>query len=77
MANALHTAFGEHHTRAVHTKGILLEGTFTPTKEARTIVKEPIFAGGTLPRHDAHSLRQSLTQTSLNLPAGSCRSTSS
>lgn len=49
MVNALHTAFGEHHARAVHTKGIMLEGTFTPATEARTIVKEPIFAGGTLP----------------------------
>jgi len=49
MVNALHTAFGEHHARAVHTKGIMLEGTFTPAKSARTIVKEPIFAGGTLP----------------------------
>ena len=49
MVNALHTAFGEHHARAVHTKGTMLEGTFTPTEEAQTIVKEPIFAGGTLP----------------------------
>ncbi len=30
MVNALHTAFGEHHARAVHTKGVILEGTFTP-----------------------------------------------
>lgn len=49
MVNALHTAFGEHHARAVHTKGIMLIGSFTPATEARSIVKEPIFAGGTLP----------------------------
>lgn len=49
MVNALHTAFGDHHARAVHTKGIIFEGTFTPDKGARAIVKEPIFAGGTLP----------------------------
>lgn len=49
MVQALHTAFGEHHARAVHTKGTMLEGTFTPTKEAKTISKEPIFSGGTLP----------------------------
>ena len=49
MVKALHTAFGEHHARAVHTKGVVLEGTFTPAKEALSIVREPIFAGGTLP----------------------------
>jgi catalase len=49
MVKALHAAFGEHHARAVHTKGVVLEGTFTPAPEARSIVKEPIFAGGRLP----------------------------
>jgi catalase len=49
MVNALHTAFGEHHARAVRTKGAVLEGTFTPSKEARALTKAGIFAGGTLP----------------------------
>jgi len=49
MVNALHTAFGDHHARAVHTKGVVLEGTFTPAPEARSIVKTPIFTGGPLP----------------------------
>ncbi|MEI9994056.1 MAG: catalase [Rhizomicrobium sp.] len=49
MVEALHAAFGNHHARAVHTKGIVLEGTFTPSKEAKGLVKEPVFAGGTLP----------------------------
>lgn len=49
MVNALHTAFGEHRARAVHTKGVILEGTFTPANEARSIVKAPVFAGGPLP----------------------------
>lgn len=49
MVNALHTAFGDHHARAVHTKGVMLEGTFQPSPEARSITKEPIFAGGALP----------------------------
>jgi catalase len=49
MANALHTAFGDHHARAVHTKGVILEGTFMPAPEARSIVKTPIFTGGPLP----------------------------
>lgn len=49
MVNALHAAFGKHHARAVHTKGVVLEGTFTPSPEAAAIVSEPIFAGGSLP----------------------------
>lgn len=49
MVAALHTAFGEHHARAVHTKGVLFEGEFTPDKAAQTLTKAPIFAGGRLP----------------------------
>jgi len=49
MVNALHAAFGEHHARAVHTKGLMLLGTFVPSPEARSIVREPIFLGGPLP----------------------------
>lgn len=39
LVAALHTAFGDHHARAVHAKGIILEGTFTPDKNAATITK--------------------------------------
>lgn len=49
MVNALHAAFGNHHARAVHTKGTVLEGTFTPDPHAQALTKEPIFAGGPLP----------------------------
>lgn len=49
MVVALHTAFGDHHARAVHTKGVIVEGTFTPEHDATAIVAEPIFAGGPLP----------------------------
>jgi catalase len=49
MVNALHAAFGEHHARAVHTKGVVVEGTFTPDRGAAAIVSAPIFAGGPLP----------------------------
>lgn len=37
LVSALHTTFGEHHARAVHTKGVFFEGTFTPSKEAASI----------------------------------------
>lgn len=32
--DALHKAFGKHKARAVHAKGIILEGTFTPAESA-------------------------------------------
>ena len=39
LVDALHAAFGDHHSRAVHAKGIILEGTFTPDKQAASISK--------------------------------------
>ena len=39
LVNAFHAAFGDHHARAVHTKGILLEGTFVPDAQAATLTK--------------------------------------
>ena len=49
LVNALHSAFGEHHARAVHAKGTILEGTFTATKAAAGLSKDAIFSGATLP----------------------------
>jgi catalase len=34
LVQDLHAAFGKHHARAVHAKGIILTGTFQPTAEA-------------------------------------------
>src|ERR1700733_5807602 len=34
LVDALHTTFGDHHSRAVHAKGIILEGEFTPDAQA-------------------------------------------
>ena len=34
LVDALHSAFGQHHARAVHAKGIILEGKFTPDAHA-------------------------------------------
>lgn len=39
LVNALHAAFGDHHARAVHAKGVILEGSFTPDKDAASITK--------------------------------------
>jgi catalase len=49
LIDALHAAFGDHHDRAVHTKGVMFEGSFTPDPAAQTLTKAPIFTGGTLP----------------------------
>lgn len=71
MVNALHTAFGEHHARAVHTKGVMLEGAFTPVREAASITREPIFTGGTLPVVARFSLFAGVPDLPDNDPAAS------
>jgi catalase len=45
MTNAYYSAFGDNHSRAVHAKGILVEGTFTPDPPARALTKARLFAG--------------------------------
>ena len=47
LVKDLHTAFGEHHSRAVHAKGVILEGRFTPTAEARSLSRAPLFEADT------------------------------
>jgi len=49
MVDMFHSAFGAHHARAVHAKGIILEGSFTPSPEARSLSRAPHLQGGTLP----------------------------
>ncbi len=43
LVAALHSAFGEHHARAVHAKGIILFGHFTPAATARTLSRAALF----------------------------------
>jgi len=50
MVGALHAAFGKHpNARAVHAKGLILEGTFSPDPAAKTISKAPHFQGSDVP----------------------------
>ncbi len=49
MVDALYTAFGDHHSRAVHAKGIMAVGTFEPSPEAANLSKASIFSHGALP----------------------------
>lgn len=49
LVDALHSAFGKHSARAVHAKGIILEGTFTPAAEAASITTAVHFKKGKIP----------------------------
>jgi catalase len=44
MVGALHTAFGTHHARAVHAKGIILLGEFTADANAQSLTTAPLFS---------------------------------
>lgn len=39
LVDAMHTAFGQHHARAVHAKGLILEGSFVPDPHAAALTK--------------------------------------
>lgn len=41
MVDTLHSVFGDHHTRAIHAKGIMLEGSFAPAASASSISSAP------------------------------------
>jgi catalase len=43
MVDALHTAFGDHHVRAVHAKGVMAVGTFEPSAQAAGLSKAALF----------------------------------
>jgi catalase len=45
LVKDIHAIFGEHHARAVHAKGVVLDATFEPTDEARQLSKAAVFAG--------------------------------
>jgi catalase len=42
LVKDIHAIFGEHHARAVHAKGVVLEATFEPTEDARQLSKAPV-----------------------------------
>jgi catalase len=44
LVEDFHGAFGDHHARAIHTKGIILQGRFEPSAEARTLSMAAVFA---------------------------------
>lgn len=46
LVEDFHGAFGEHHARAVHAKGVILQGRFEPSPEALTLSTAAVFAHG-------------------------------
>jgi len=44
LVDAINGIFGEHAGRATHTKGQCVKGAFTPTGEAQSLSKAPMFA---------------------------------
>ncbi len=45
LVKDLHGAFGEHRARAIHAKGIVLQGKFEPSVEAKTLSRASVFGG--------------------------------
>ena len=43
ITDAMYAAFGDNHSRAVHAKGTMVEGTFTPDPAARSLSKAKLF----------------------------------
>jgi catalase len=49
LVQDFHGAFGEHHARAVHTKGLILQGTYTPSEEAKGLCRAQVFTETSVP----------------------------
>jgi catalase len=49
LVDALNGVFGQHHARAVHAKGVILEGTFAPSDTASSISKAPHLQKASMP----------------------------
>jgi catalase len=49
LVDDLRAVFGKHHARAVHAKGVILEGNFAPAEAARALSKAALFAGTIVP----------------------------
>jgi catalase len=49
LVDDLRAVFGKHHARAVHAKGVILEGSFAPAEAARALSKAVVFAGPSVP----------------------------
>jgi catalase len=49
MVDTINSVFGPHKARAIHTKGVMLEGTFTPAASAAAISKAPHLNGKPVP----------------------------
>ena len=49
LVQDFHAAFGDHHARAVHAKGLILQGTCTPSAKARELCRAQLFMESSVP----------------------------
>ncbi|MFZ6649293.1 catalase family peroxidase [Undibacterium sp. TJN25] len=49
MVDTLNSVFGDHHARAIHAKGIVLEGSFTPAASAVSVSVAPHLQKNSVP----------------------------
>jgi catalase len=49
MVDAMHTTFGDNHSRAVHAKGTIVEGSFAPDPAARSLSAVALFSAAKVP----------------------------
>lgn len=49
MVDALYSAFGDNHSRAVHAKGVMAVGVFEPSAEAKRLTKAKLFNVKSMP----------------------------
>lgn len=45
LVSDIHAIFGQHHARAVHAKGVVLDATLEPTEQARQLSRASVFGG--------------------------------
>ena len=65
LVKDIHAIFGDHHARAVHAKGIVLEATFEPTGEAHALSKALVFTSKAESSSVLSSRQQDLVADSL------------
>lgn len=49
LVREIHDVFGEHHARAVHTKGMIVRGGFAPSAQARELCRAQLFRESMVP----------------------------
>jgi hypothetical protein len=68
LVESMHIGFGYNHCRAVHAKGIILQGEFTPDTHAKEITKAPHLTANTAEETERSSSTQAMYRRESRLP---------